>query len=95
MKVKVNNFLSFFQRIFNLFIDPLHERAQGNVAFFGEEMKMYKQTGRRGDTGIITDTKVKPRSERDNWHRTSSFRNYEKLCRGEVRNLVSRFEEQK
>ena len=88
-------FYHFSSVFFNLFIDPLHERAQGNVAFFGEEMKMYKQTGRRGDTGIITDTKVKPRSERDNWHRTSSFRNYEKLCRGEVRNLVSRFEEQK
>ena len=70
-------------------LDPTHERARGNVAYFGEEIKMYKQTGRRGDTGIITDTKVKPRSERDNWHRTSSFQNYERLCRGEVRNLVS------
>lgn len=69
--------------------DPTHERAQGNVAYFGEEVKMYKKTGRRGDTGIITDTKVKPRRERDNWHQTSSFQNYERLCRGEVRNLVS------
>lgn len=69
-------------------LDPTHERARGNVAYFGEEIKMYKQTGRRGDTGIITDTKVKPRSERDNWHRTSSFQNYERLCRGEVRNLT-------
>lgn len=94
-KLKWIIFYHFSSVFFNLFIDPLHERAQGNVAFFGEEMKMYKQTGRRGDTGIITDTKVKPRSERDNWHRTSSFQNYEKLCRGEVRNLVSRFEEQK
>lgn len=73
------------------FADPTHERAQGNVEYFGEEVKMYKQTGRRGDTGIITDTKVKPRSERANWHQTSSFQNYERLCRGEVRNLVSRF----
>ena len=71
------------------FVDPTHERAQGNVEYFGEEVKMYKQTGRRGDTGIITDTKVKPRSERADWHQTSSFQNYERLCRGEVRNLVS------
>lgn len=70
-------------------LDPLHERAQGNIAYFEEEAKIYKQTGRRGDTGIITDTKVKPRSERDNWHRTSSFQNYERLCRGEVRNLTA------
>ena len=70
-------------------IDPTHERAKGNVAYFNEEVKMYKRTGRRGDTGIITETKVKPRSERDNWHQTSSFQNYERLCRGEVRNLVS------
>lgn len=70
-------------------IDPTHERAQGNVEYFGEEVKMYKQTGRRGDTGIITDTKVKPRSERANWHQTSSFQNYERLCRGEVRNLTA------
>lgn len=70
-------------------LDPLHERAQGNIAYFEEEVKIYKQTGRRGDTGIITDTKVKPRSERDNWHRTSSFQNYERLCRGEVRNLTA------
>ena len=61
------------------------------MAYFGEEIKMYKKTGRRGDTGIITDTKVKPRSERQNWHQTSSFQNYERLCRGEVRNLVSWF----
>lgn len=70
-------------------LDPLHERAQGNIAYFEEEVKIYKQTGRRGDTGIITDTKVKPRSERDNWHRTASFQNYERLCRGEVRNLTA------
>lgn len=70
-------------------IDPTHERAQGNVEYFGEEVKMYKQTGRRGDTGIITDTKVKPRGERANWHQTSSFQNYERLCRGEVRNLTA------
>ncbi|XP_078383611.1 prolyl 4-hydroxylase subunit alpha-1-like isoform X2 [Oculina patagonica] len=70
-------------------IDPTHERAQGNVAYFGEEVKMYQQTGRRGDTGIITDTKVKPRSERADWHQSSSFQNYEKLCRGEVRNLTA------
>lgn len=70
-------------------IDPTHERAQGNVEYFGEEVKMYKQTGRRGDTGIITDTKVKPRSERADWHQTSSFQNYERLCRGEVRNLTA------
>ncbi|XP_044181335.1 prolyl 4-hydroxylase subunit alpha-1-like isoform X1 [Acropora millepora] len=75
-------------------LDPTHERAQGNVAYFGEEVKMYKKTGRRGDTGIITETKVKPRSERNDWHQTSSFQNYERLCRGEIRNLT-RWEESK
>ena len=70
-------------------LDPTHERAQGNVEYFGEEIKMYKGTGRRGDTGVITETKVKPRNERTNFHRSSSFQNYERLCRGEVRNLVS------
>ncbi|XP_068735828.1 prolyl 4-hydroxylase subunit alpha-1-like isoform X1 [Montipora capricornis] len=75
-------------------LDPTHERAQGNVAYFGEEVKMYKKTGRRGDTGIITDTTVKPRNERNNWHQTSSFQNYERLCRGEVRNLT-KWEESK
>ena len=78
--------------LISIFLDPTHERAQGNVAYFGEEIKMYKKTGRRGDTGIITDTKVKPRNERQNWHQTSSFQNYERLCRGEVRNLVSWFD---
>lgn len=75
-------------------LDPTHERAQSNVAYFGEEVKMYKKTGRRGDTGIISETKVKPRRERDNWHQTSSFQNYERLCRGEIRNLT-RWEESK
>ncbi|KAJ7352837.1 Prolyl 4-hydroxylase, alpha polypeptide [Desmophyllum pertusum] len=70
-------------------LDPTHERAQGNVAYFGQEVEMYKKTGRRGDTGIITDTKVKPTDERQEWHQTSSFQNYEKLCRGEVRNLTA------
>jgi len=84
-------FLTLVSNLNIYFVDPTHERAQGNVEYFGEEVKMYKQTGRRGDTGIITDTKVKPRRERADWHQTSSFQNYERLCRGEVRNLVSRF----
>ncbi|XP_073251115.1 prolyl 4-hydroxylase subunit alpha-1-like isoform X1 [Porites lutea] len=84
--------LNYSQKMVEL--DPTHERAQGNVEYFGEEIKMYKGTGRRGDTGVITETKVKPRNERTNFHRSSSFQNYERLCRGEVRNLT-KWEESK
>ena len=69
--------------------DPSHERAQQNVIYFGDELKKYKITGEKGESGVRLDLGVKPVYERDSLHRTSAFQSYEKLCRGEVRNFVS------
>ena len=68
--------------------DPNHERAKQNVIYFGEELQRYKITGERGDTAVLSDSSAKPVSERDLHHQSSGFQSYEKLCRGEVRNLV-------
>ena len=68
--------------------DPNHERAKQNVIYFGEELQRYKITGERGDTAVLSESSAKPVSERDLHHQSSGFQSYEKLCRGEVRNLV-------
>ncbi|XP_032232329.2 prolyl 4-hydroxylase subunit alpha-1 isoform X2 [Nematostella vectensis] len=72
-------------------IDPTHTRATDNVAYFGSEIA--KQTKKRGDTGTSRRTKspsstFKKLKEREYFHRTKAFQNYEKLCRGEVRSLT-------
>lgn len=76
--------------------DPRHQRALDNVAFFGKEIKKIKTTGLRGETGrVLPKPKPSPTEtfkrtiERDLFQRTKAFQNYEKLCRGEIRNLVS------
>jgi len=71
--------------------DPTHERAVENVNFFGSELKKSQATGSLGDTGTLdhaNEPLFKRRKEREHFHRTKAFQDYEKLCRGQVRNLV-------
>ncbi|KAK3708857.1 hypothetical protein QZH41_016282, partial [Actinostola sp. cb2023] len=74
-------------------IDPTHERAVDNVDFFGGEIKKTQITGSRGDTGVVPDKtpitrSFKTRKDREQFHQTKAFQDYEKLCRGKIRNLT-------
>ena len=74
-------------------LDPDNERIVGNLYFYRDSLHRMKTTGEMGDSGTLDDSvaRVVRRSvsKQDEWKERKSHMDYEKLCRGETRKLVS------
>ena len=76
-------------------VGPNDKRIASNLDHYEYELQASESTGQRGDAGLISDTelydKANSGSKTDAEIRRALLQDYEKLCRGEVRQQVREF----
>ena len=77
-------------------VEPGEKRILTNLEHYRGQLLISESTGKRGDSGLIDETAAFTKnqikssvSQKENSKRYLGLRNYEKLCRGEVRKQVS------